>query len=91
MGGTIFKKRITFKYHAPYAETVFVAGSFNGWNSGANPMKRDKEGVWSAIVDLFPGTYEYRFVVDDMWKDDPACKIRHMNQYGCYNCVLIVE
>jgi len=33
MVGKIFKKRITFKYHAPYAEAVFVVGTFNGWNS----------------------------------------------------------
>ncbi|MEN6318321.1 MAG: glycogen-binding domain-containing protein [Syntrophaceae bacterium] len=91
MVGRIFKKRITFRYDAPYAEAVFVAGSFNGWNSGANPLKRDKEGIWSAVVDLFPGTYEYRYIVNDMWKDDPACTVRHINQYGGYNSVLIVD
>lgn len=91
MAEKIFKKRIAFKYHAPYAETVFVAGSFNGWNSEANPMKRDKEGNWSTVVDLFPGTHEYRFIVDDMWKDDPTCRIKHINQYGGHNCVLIVN
>lgn len=66
MVGRILKKRITFKYHTPYAETVFVVGTFNGWNSGANPLKRDKEGIWTAVVDLFPGIYEYRYIVDDM-------------------------
>jgi 1,4-alpha-glucan branching enzyme len=91
MGGKIFKKRIIFKYDAPYAETVFIAGSFNGWNSAANPMKRDVEDTWSAVVDLYPGTYEYRFIVNDMWKDDPICQMRKLNQYGGYNCVLIVD
>ena len=91
MGGKILKKRIVFKYHASYAETVFVVGSFNGWNSAANPLKQDKEGTWSAVVDLYPGTYEYRFIVDDRWTDDPTCKMRRMNEYGGYNCVLIVD
>jgi 1,4-alpha-glucan branching enzyme len=91
MAGKIFKKRITFKYHASYAETVFVVGSFNGWNPGANPLKQDKEGTWSTVVDLFPGTYEYRFISDGRWVDDPTCRIRHINQYGGYNCVLIVD
>ncbi|MEN6318245.1 MAG: isoamylase early set domain-containing protein [Syntrophaceae bacterium] len=91
MVGRILKKRITFKYHAPYADTVFVVGTFNGWNSGANPLKRDKEGIWSAVADLFPGIYEYRLIVDEMWVDDPACTVRHTNQYGGDNCVLIVE
>ena len=91
MGGKIVKKWIIFRYHAPYAETVFIAGSFNGWNSAANPMKRDIEGPWLAVVDLYPGTYEYRFIVDDRWTDDPTCKMRRMNEYGGYNCVLIVD
>jgi 1,4-alpha-glucan branching enzyme len=91
MGGRIFKKRITFRYDASYAETVFVVGSFNGWNSGANPLKRDRDGIWTAIVDLFPGIYEYRYLVDERWKDDPACTVRCVNQYGGYNCVLIID
>ena len=91
MGGRIFKKRITFKYYSPFSTKVTVAGTFNGWNSEANPMKQDKEGNWSTVVDLFPGNYEYLFIIDDMWKNDPDCKMRIMNKYGGYNCVLIVD
>jgi 1,4-alpha-glucan branching enzyme len=87
----IFKKRITFKYYAPEAEAVFLVGTFNGWNSAANPLKKNKEGNWSTVVNLFSGTYEYRFIVDGRWKDDPTCEIRHLNLYGGYNCVLIVD
>ena len=54
-------------------------------------MKRNKEGTWSAVMDLFPGTYEYRFIVDDRWNDDPTCEIRNLNRYGGYNCVLHVS
>ena len=86
----ITKKKITFKYYAPEAEAVALVGTFNGWNYEANPLKRNKEGNWSTVVSLFPGNYEYRFIVDGRWKDDPACEIRHLNLYGGYNCVLYV-
>jgi 1,4-alpha-glucan branching enzyme len=86
----IIKKKIIFKYYALEAEAVAVVGTFNGWNSEANPLKKDKEGNWSTIVNLFPGNYEYRFIVDGRWKDDPTCEIRHSNLYGGYNCVLYV-
>ncbi|HET6461712.1 MAG TPA: isoamylase early set domain-containing protein [Syntrophales bacterium] len=88
MSGKIVKKKITFKYYAPEAEAVAVVGTFNGWNSEANPLKKDKEGNWSTVASLYPGNYEYRYIVDGGWRDDPTCEIRHLNLYGGYNCVL---
>ena len=66
------RKRITFKYCAPEAKSVVLAGSFNGWNAAANHMKKGKDGVWSTTVNLLPGTYEYLFIVDGEWKTDPT-------------------
>ena len=88
MVATVAKKRISFRYDDPEAKAVFLAGSFNGWNPEANPMKRDKTGAWSIVLNLFPGIYEYRFVVDGLWKTDPACEEHHPNRYGGHNCVL---
>jgi 1,4-alpha-glucan branching enzyme len=51
---------------------MFVAGTFNGWNHRANPMKRESEGQWSAELDLIPGTYEYKFVADGEWCCEPG-------------------
>ncbi len=31
---------------------VFVAGTFNGWNPKATPMRRDAKGDWSVELDL---------------------------------------
>jgi 1,4-alpha-glucan branching enzyme len=84
-------KKIPFKYHAPEAKAVFLAGSFNGWNVSANPLKKDKEGYWSTTVKLFSGIYEYLFVVDGEWKDDPNCEKHYFNRYGGYNCLLTIE
>jgi len=88
MVATVAKRRIYFRYREPEAKTVFLAGSFNGWNPEANPMKKNKEGVWSIVLNLFPGVYEYRFVVDGLWKSDQACEQHYPNRYGGYNCVL---
>jgi len=84
------RKRVTFKYCAPEAESVFLAGSFNGWNVAANRMKKGKDGAWAATVNLLPGTYEYLFIVDGEWKTDPTCELRYLNRYGGYNSLLIV-
>ncbi len=91
MARIIHARRIVFSYDAPQADSVFVAGSFNGWNPKAHALKRLKKGGWSTAINLFPGVYEYQFIVDGEWKEDPICKDRYLNRYGGFNCVLIVK
>lgn len=50
---------------------VFVAGSFNNWDPTAIPMVEKKKGSYSATLDLAPGIYEYKFVIDGVWTLDP--------------------
>lgn len=61
---------IRFTYTNPNAQTVALAGDFNGWNSSATPMTRQGD-AWSAVVRLAPGEHEYKFVVDGQWFADP--------------------
>ncbi len=35
------------------------------------PMERSDEGVWSITVEMNPGEYGYKFVVDEEWIADP--------------------
>ena len=85
------EQKVTFKYCAPEAKSVFLAGSFNGWNVAANRMKKSKDGAWTSTVKLLPGEYEYLFIVDGEWKTDPTCELRYLNRYGGYNSLLIVK
>jgi len=63
---------VEFRYEDPSAGSVSVAGDFNGWDMGANPMTAGDGGVWSAVIDLDPGVYEYKFVVNGSdWIADP--------------------
>jgi hypothetical protein len=32
-------------------------------------MERPENGVWSEVLGLAPGEYQYKFVVDDAWMD----------------------
>ena len=81
------KKRVTFTFHAPDAGQVCVAGTFNGWDPRARVLKRNTAGVWSAVITLAPGVYEYRYVIDGNWVDDPAAQERCPNEHGSENCV----
>lgn len=85
------KKRVGFKLNAPEAQEVFLAGSFNEWDEGARPLKKDAKGVWRTRISLEPGEYEYRFIVDGEWVDDPECEDRCENEYGICNCVVRIH
>jgi 1,4-alpha-glucan branching enzyme len=79
--------KIKFEYFSPDAQEVSLAGNFNKWNAHANPMKKDKKGIWKATLSLEPGRYEYRFVVDGNWENDPSCSCCDANEFGGKNCV----
>jgi 1,4-alpha-glucan branching enzyme len=64
------KRKVEIWCHAPDAKEVFVAGSFNGWNATATPMKRIGSN-WKAVVEVVPGAYSYNFVIDGKWVCDP--------------------
>lgn len=53
------------------ARDVSLAGEFNGWDPRGLPMER-RDGAWVATVDLEPGRYAYKLVVDGTWITDPA-------------------
>jgi 1,4-alpha-glucan branching enzyme len=64
-----------------------LAASFNDWALDKTPLKRTKNGRWTAQLMLAPGAYEYRFRVDGEWVDDPAAEGRVPNPFGTSNCV----
>lgn len=61
-----------FSYYDPSAFSVALAGSFNNWDSQSHAMAKDEEGTWRVVVELPPGRYEYKFVVNGSdWMADP--------------------
>ena len=86
----IMPKKIAFAMVAPEAQNVFLVGDFNGWNVESHPLKKDSNGTWKISINLTPGRYQYRFLVDGLWRDDPNCTTFIPNSYGGENCLLIL-
>jgi len=64
--------RVYLDLDAPLATNVFVAGLFNEWDATSTRMaRRPDDGWWYVELDLFPGRYGYKFVVDGDWIEDP--------------------
>ncbi len=75
----------------PDAGSVFIAGSFNAWSPDADALTLDDDGLWAVTLELPPGEYEYKFVVDGTWMEDPANPEFISDPYGGKNSVLTVE
>jgi 1,4-alpha-glucan branching enzyme len=84
-------KSVEFKLHAPQAKKVILSGSFNNWNTKTLTAKKDTQGIWQVKVSLKPGKYEYKFLVDNSWVNDPKGSYAVYNTFGTQNSVIEVK
>lgn len=85
---TIF---VQFMLEAPGANSVAVAGDFNGWSPALVLADPDGDGVWTGRVQLEPGVHEYMFVIDgSQWITDPEAQRYADDGFGNRNAVLVV-
>ncbi len=66
------------------AGRVCVVGDFNDWNSSANPMKKSKNGDYTARLDLERGReYQFRYLIDESkWENDWNADRYVQNPFG---------
>ena len=72
-----------FSCHAPDAEAVFLAGTFNDWKPWTIPLTRSDDGMWRTSVPLETGRHEFKFIVDGKWCCEPGCERKF---HGCPKC-----
>jgi len=84
----IKNRGVMFSLEATEAKNVVLMGNFNDWSLKKHPMKRDENGIWNKRVMLSPGKYEYKFLVDGQWREDPRNDRLCPNCFGTQNSVL---
>jgi 1,4-alpha-glucan branching enzyme len=62
--------------------SVQLVGDFTDWQQRPINMQKGVDGNWHVTVELLPGKYSYRFLVDGQWRDDPECTLRVPNPFG---------
>jgi chromosome partitioning protein len=88
-------REVVIEYRDPGAADVRIAGDFNGWVPDRDVLSSThQEGetrVWRKVLRLAPGTYEYRYVVDGEWREDPANPEHMPTAMGPPNSLLVVR
>ena len=76
----------------PRANSVQIAGDFNNWQPQQHIMEKvGDSGVWQTQMELNPGRYRYRLVVDGQWQQDPYNELTESNPFGGFNSVIEIK
>jgi chromosome partitioning protein len=92
---TATAREIVVRFRDARAGDVRIAGDFNGWvpDRGVRSLIASEGGdrVWTKVLTLAPGTYQYRYVVDGEWREDPTNPESAPGPTGQPNSILMVR
>jgi hypothetical protein len=72
------------------AHVIRLSGTFNDWSQSGYTLKHEGND-WTISLNLKPGKYLYKFIIDGRWIIDPGNKLWEQNQFGTGNSVLWLE
>ncbi|GAA4272882.1 hypothetical protein GCM10022258_21760 [Aquimarina gracilis] len=82
---------VTFKLNGyDTARKVVLSGSFNKWNEDLFTMVRGKD-CWTITLNIRPGEYQYKFIIDGEWIADPLNPNKKLNEFNGYNSIINVK
>jgi hypothetical protein len=82
---------VQFALDAPGAQSVSVAGDFDGWTGSFSLQDANGDGTWTGRIPLQPGVHAYMFLVDgSTWVTDPLAQRYADDGFGNRNAILAV-
>jgi hypothetical protein len=79
----------TFAIEAPSAKEIYLVGDFNHWRiNDESRLARFDNGKWEKTVNLSPGRYRYKFVVDGEWILDSRNSKTEPNPFGTLDSII---
>lgn len=84
--------KVTFMLAEDIAHQVNLAGEFNNWDIESIPMKKSKNGEFSASIELEKGReYQFKYLIDGKeWLNDMDADKFVQNEFLSENSVVIV-
>jgi hypothetical protein len=61
-----------FEVHRLGARSIWLLGIVGDWHPSFVKFEDHGHGLWAAKIELAPGDYSYRLIVDGSWSDAPA-------------------
>ncbi|HVE42753.1 MAG TPA: glycogen-binding domain-containing protein [Planctomycetota bacterium] len=83
-------KKVALRVRAEGAREVVLTGEFTQWAKDKIRLTAAAGGEWTTQLELAPGEYQYRLIVDGEWRDHAEAARRVPNTFGTQNCVLVI-
>lgn len=85
------ERDIVFSLKASDDDVVMIAGDFTDWKPKELKLTKRRNGsLWQTSIKLQPGSYQYKYLVNDCWIPDPANKRIIDNGLGTANSLISV-
>jgi chromosome partitioning protein len=87
---TVTPEGVVFTLEAPNALQVQIAGDFNDWAPERTVMEPVGR-IWRKVLELAPGRYRYRYVIDGQWLTDPLNPVVEPSPFSGNDSLLVLE
>ena len=85
-------KEILFTMNVPNAKDIYIVGDFNHWKiADESRLSRVDGERWEKRMNLLPGSYRYKFVVDGEWILDTRNSEKEPNPFGTFDSVMRLQ
>jgi 5'-AMP-activated protein kinase regulatory beta subunit len=82
-------REVSFNIEAPQAREIYLVGDFNHWKiNDDSRLSRRVDGRWEKRVELSPGRYKYKYIVDGEWTVDGENSEREQNAFGTFDSII---
>ena len=89
---TLVPGGVSLSFTGRSPEEVLLAGDFNGWVPDAGvQLERESQGRWRKVVNVGPGTYQYKFILNGQWVSDPRNPHQIANTLGGRNSLIRID
>ena len=83
--------KIKFIWPDNRAERVYLVGDFNKWNEQSLPMRKSRGRGFELELDIPPGRYQFKYLIDGIWWNDPNADDYKNNFWGSEDSVICVN
>jgi 1,4-alpha-glucan branching enzyme len=83
--------KVKFVWRNAVADRVFLVGDFNRWDERSHPMRKTKGRNFELEVKIPPGRYQFKYLVDGIWWNDPDAEEYVDNFWGSEDSVIQVD
>ena len=85
--------RFVYRLKIQPQNDLFLTGGFNGWTPNAPKfqLKKGDDGMWSVVVKIDQGRWEYKFVVDGQQFYDSFAKEIEPDETGRKKSLVTVQ